>query len=137
MKIRSTMEEDEVTVWLPLSKGWPVISLAIVDETTQRLLWAMVHESFKESAGNGDGTIELTITRLSAIHHNTDTPVARTIEETPLRYGIAPNGMRQTVPRGSTPLPLCPGSQYLAVVRETVEDNFRWFGFTAEETRTK
>lgn len=134
MKIRGTSEENEVTIWLPLHREWPVVSVSIVDETTQRLLWVVMHESFKEAISDGGGAIELTITRLPTTPRETDARIARTSEEMPLRYGVVPDGMRQTVPRDSTPPPLGRGRQYFAVVRETVEDHLRWFWFTAEET---
>lgn len=136
MKVRSTIHENEVTVWLPL-KGWPVISLSVVDDTIQHLLWTVTHESFNEATADSTRPIELTITRLSVMRRQGDGSVARTIDEIPLRYGIAPNGMRQTAPLGSAPPALRQGKHYVAVVRETLEANLRWFEFTAGETNTQ
>jgi hypothetical protein len=131
LKVRSTIDENGVTVWLPLMK-WPVISVSIVDETARNLLWAVVHESFREAGtDDGGGTIELTITRLSATPHEAEGANVRTNQEIALHYGIAPRGMRQTVPHGATPPALHHGSRYLAVVRETVKDKLRWFEFSA------
>ena len=130
MKVRSTIDGNEVTVWLPM-KRWPVISVSIVDETMKHLLWAVMHESFSEVVAEVVGPIELTITRVSEALREPDAAVAGTGEEIALHYGVAPKGMHQTVPSGSTPPALRHGTRYLAIVRETVEGNLRWFEFTA------
>lgn len=126
MKVRSTIDEEEVTVWLPLD-GRPVVSLSVVDETTKCLLWTVMHESFRKAATNTDGSIELSITRL--VRAAADGTADRGVEDIPLHYGVTPPGMHQTAPSGSKPPALQQGMQYLAVVRENVEDGLRWFEF--------
>lgn len=132
MKVRSTVNGNEVTVWLPV-KRWPVVSVSIVDETMKHLFWAVMHESFSEAVPETVGPIELTITRVSAALREPDAAVAGKGEEIALHYGVAPAGMHQTVPSGSTPPALRHGTRYVAIVRETVEGNLRWFEFTAGE----
>lgn len=132
MKVRSTMHGNRITVWLPVTR-WPVVSVSIVDESMEHLVWAVMHESFSEAVGEGVEPIELTITRLSAALREPDSPVARTGREIPLYYGVTPEGMHQTAPRVSTPSALRHGTRYVAIVRESVADDLRWFEFTAGE----
>ena len=128
VKVRSTFTNNEVTVWLPLNTDWPVISVSIVDDMTKDLLWSAVHESFTAVAMNGPDVIALNVTRVSTTPPP-DAAARQALAEKPLRYGVAPDRMRQTVPNASQPPSLRKGRQYLAVVRETIDDSIRWFEF--------
>lgn len=130
MKVRSTVDEQRgVTIWLPIHR-WPVVSVSVVDENNRKLLWSAIHESFSEAQlGNGEA-IELTITRASSA--NPSQHVAAVSNELPLRYGYAPEGMRQTMPQRGAPPALQPGD-YMAVVRENVADGLRWFEFSLDD----
>jgi hypothetical protein len=131
VKVRSTVDGQRgVTIWLPIDR-WPVVSVSVVAENDRKLLWSVIHESFSEAEIGQDEPIELTITQTSSAN-----PLPQSMgvsNAIPLRYGHAPDGMRQTVPQRGFPLALQHGDNYTAVVRENVVDGVRWFEFNLDE----
>ena len=119
-----------VTIWIPV-EIWPVISLTIVDERSDRIAWALVHESFERQNEGERRLLTIDITKVSMPPKLGSSKNCRSVasKEIVLTYGVVPEGLRQSSPGDGAPPPLREHVPYVVVVREGVTSDFRWFRF--------
>src|SRR5947207_7977313 len=102
---RAIAAGSQVTIWLPVQ--WPVITLSIVRRDTQRVVWQIAHESFSRVLLPVEG-MDLRLDRFAAVKVEGE-PLSQsfpTLDDSPLRYGEAPIGMKQFLPSDGHPVEL-------------------------------
>lgn len=120
----------QVTIWLPVH--WPVMTLSVIRRDTQDVMWQIAEESFRLVAMPREES-ELRIDRifLEKVQEDDQSP-ASMVECSTLRYGEAPERMRQFVPTDGQPPALESGGEYLIAVRERPDTHLRRFLISLE-----
>jgi hypothetical protein len=116
--------DGSVTIGLPI-RGWPVVSLAILERQTQDTLWLVLNAGLDETGEQVSCEVHVTSLTLRAASSLDSTQQGLTT--VPLEYGVAPRDMYQRFPETGSPPRLQRGKEYLIGLREAWEADLRRF----------
>jgi hypothetical protein len=121
-------EDGAVVIWLPIQ--WPVMTLSVLRRDTQELVWQIAHESFRRIE-MPDQQLSMNVERLTTerLEQRELGSADRNGPRSRLRYGEAPDGMKQFVPADARPPELIRGVSYVVAVRERPGVDVRRFSF--------